>query len=57
MMAGYLNETGRPILFACEWPLYQNVKELKVSCYDQNVLRSPVCVRFIHNWLTTSLKY
>ncbi|XP_041360053.1 alpha-galactosidase A-like isoform X2 [Gigantopelta aegis] len=29
MMAAYLNATRRPILFACEWPLYQNVRGIK----------------------------
>lgn len=25
MMTDYLNKTGRPILFSCEWPLYQKI--------------------------------
>ena len=30
-MAKALNKTGRPIMYSCEWPLYERAKGVKVS--------------------------
>ena len=30
-MAKYLNETGRPIMYSCEWAIYNRAKGVKVS--------------------------
>ena len=29
-MSRYLNHTGRPIVFSCEWPMYESFKGGKV---------------------------
>lgn len=33
----YLNATGRPMVYSCEWPLYQQNKGIKVALYRANV--------------------
>ena len=30
-MGKYLNETGRPILYSCEWAIYARAKGVKVG--------------------------
>ena len=30
IMQFYLNKTGHPMLFSCEWPLYENRPKIKV---------------------------
>ncbi|XP_076468477.1 alpha-N-acetylgalactosaminidase-like [Babylonia areolata] len=34
IMQKFLNMTGRPILYSCEWPLYEYAHHLKVSDYQ-----------------------
>ena len=29
-MGHYLNKTGRPIMYSCEWPIYKQAKGYKV---------------------------
>ena len=40
-MQFYLNKTGHPMVFSCEWPLYENNKKIKVGLLTQ----SHRCVR------------
>ena len=42
----YLNQTGRPMIYACSWPVYQTYSGMTVGIYINSVLLKSILNHF-----------